>query len=755
MYHECNKPHTACFSRVSPSSGEKHCEKASIDEAFVDVTQFAEHLLATGMLPAQFDPPAGSKPQRWCATGWLRRSPHKACHICDCEARAALEAQGYRDVSGRTVSRSEESDGVRRAPDGSAFFCPPSPAQRWALKRAASGTSVATVASVDAAAKCTGLSEMDSTTSDQPAGGRKSGERAAAYADVAALWADVCSRGLAPTAADCVFAVQAFAAASRWHVLDDAGKNGTQPSLMPSLATPLGVRLCAGALIAECIRRIIFEELNLTCSAGVAHNKMLAKLASARNKPNQQTLVPATCVPGIMRGLPLGKIRGLGGKLGAALCAAASAATASTIAANVLVTSYAATAPVLKQADSDGHALDAYAPPMSGDNDDASDGYADSESENDDHHAEGEDRAAPTAASGHAASTVVTAGAAQQLSFNLISSLAGGEERASAVYRLLRGIDDSAITPRSKPKQLSAGKSFSTKTCATFRDACQWLRMLCAEIDGRMSEDVALFARVPSTISLHYAREGGSGRGVWHSKSAQLQRSSVAAGGGLMAQAVDLLRGACADEGVSLVKSSVAPATEEAASVETPEWARWRGSFFPCSHLSLSVAGFIDLHAGMAGSARAMEAFLASSKTSVTSEATIGHKRLRPEERASPIVAALQRQVALQGAATQQVVDWLGPADGSGSTTTSNGAVSARTNPVAPRPHFRQAELGRHFRVAGTSSPVQADAKELPRASHATGTRGAGSSGASVALPKTDVPVVDLVSTDDEAIAST
>lgn len=47
----------------------------------------------------------------------------------------------------------------------------------------------------------------------------------------------------------------------------------------------------AGALIAKRLRKVVFERLQLTCSAGVAHNKILAKLASARHKPNKQALV--------------------------------------------------------------------------------------------------------------------------------------------------------------------------------------------------------------------------------------------------------------------------------------------------------------------------------------------------------------------------------------------------------------------------------------------------------------------------------
>ena len=54
-------------------------------------------------------------------------------------------------------------------------------------------------------------------------------------------------------------------------------------------------------------------------TAGISHNKLLAKLASAMNKPNKQTIVPTHSLTGLMRDLPLKKIRGLGGKLGAVL----------------------------------------------------------------------------------------------------------------------------------------------------------------------------------------------------------------------------------------------------------------------------------------------------------------------------------------------------------------------------------------------------------------------------------------------------
>ena len=53
--------------------------------------------------------------------------------------------------------------------------------------------------------------------------------------------------------------------------------------------------------------------------AGISHNKLLAKLASAMNKPNKQTVVPYRSVDTLMATLPLKKIRNFGGKVGQAL----------------------------------------------------------------------------------------------------------------------------------------------------------------------------------------------------------------------------------------------------------------------------------------------------------------------------------------------------------------------------------------------------------------------------------------------------
>ncbi len=64
--------------------------------------------------------------------------------------------------------------------------------------------------------------------------------------------------------------------------------------------------------IAQDIRRAIFDELQLTASAGVAPCKFLAKIASDENKPNGQYVITPAQVDEFIKTLPLKKIPGVG-----------------------------------------------------------------------------------------------------------------------------------------------------------------------------------------------------------------------------------------------------------------------------------------------------------------------------------------------------------------------------------------------------------------------------------------------------------
>lgn len=59
--------------------------------------------------------------------------------------------------------------------------------------------------------------------------------------------------------------------------------------------------------------------LGYRCSAGIAHNKILAKLACGLHKPNKQTILPQDGVAQLYQNLPLRKIKSLGGKFGNSL----------------------------------------------------------------------------------------------------------------------------------------------------------------------------------------------------------------------------------------------------------------------------------------------------------------------------------------------------------------------------------------------------------------------------------------------------
>lgn len=68
--------------------------------------------------------------------------------------------------------------------------------------------------------------------------------------------------------------------------------------------------------IIRSLRMAIWETLSYTCSAGIARNKMMAKLGSSTHKPNKQTVVRNRAVQNFLGGFKFTKIRMLGGKLG-------------------------------------------------------------------------------------------------------------------------------------------------------------------------------------------------------------------------------------------------------------------------------------------------------------------------------------------------------------------------------------------------------------------------------------------------------
>ncbi|KAM3606534.1 uncharacterized protein V6R79_018181 [Siganus canaliculatus] len=79
------------------------------------------------------------------------------------------------------------------------------------------------------------------------------------------------------------------------------------------------LQLTVGALIVEEMRAAVEKHTGFRCSAGISHNKVLAKLACGLNKPNRQTILPLDSVAELFSSLPISKIRNLGGKMGASI----------------------------------------------------------------------------------------------------------------------------------------------------------------------------------------------------------------------------------------------------------------------------------------------------------------------------------------------------------------------------------------------------------------------------------------------------
>lgn len=69
-----------------------------------------------------------------------------------------------------------------------------------------------------------------------------------------------------------------------------------------------------GRVLARLIQKAIFDDTGLTCSVGVAPNKLLAKMASEFNKPNGIAIVHADDLEPMIWPLPCRKINGIGPK---------------------------------------------------------------------------------------------------------------------------------------------------------------------------------------------------------------------------------------------------------------------------------------------------------------------------------------------------------------------------------------------------------------------------------------------------------
>ena len=85
-------------------------------------------------------------------------------------------------------------------------------------------------------------------------------------------------------------------------------------------AVPGGQRE-GGRVLARLIQKSIFEATGLTCSVGVAPNKLLAKMASEFHKPNGIAVVHPTDLQPLIWPLPVRKINGIGPKADAKLAA--------------------------------------------------------------------------------------------------------------------------------------------------------------------------------------------------------------------------------------------------------------------------------------------------------------------------------------------------------------------------------------------------------------------------------------------------
>jgi len=92
------------------------------------------------------------------------------------------------------------------------------------------------------------------------------------------------------------------------------GENGNAPIKLLEAECDSDLLLMAGSMLAADARAAVREKTGVRMSAGIAHNRLLAKLASGLHKPDDQTSLPSSEASGFIRPLPVQVLRGAGYK---------------------------------------------------------------------------------------------------------------------------------------------------------------------------------------------------------------------------------------------------------------------------------------------------------------------------------------------------------------------------------------------------------------------------------------------------------
>jgi len=206
--------------------------------------------------------------------------------------------------------------------------------------------------------------------------------------------------------------------------------------------------LLAGANVVFRIRQDIKHSTGFTVSGGVAANRVLAKLASARNKPNKQTIVPLSLATSMMRSIPFKDVRGLGGKFGARIEAALTSSG---------------------RMRSNGRW----------------------------HSSKSSAQTLPVLTCGDVLDMFSSADAARELAKRC--EISG--EQAATVLGWVRGEGMDEVKPNLKPKSLNACKSSFLET---WPELHRWLTILAEELVDRMGEDELLWHRRATTLVVHH-----------------------------------------------------------------------------------------------------------------------------------------------------------------------------------------------------------------------------------------------------------